>query len=272
MPSRSPPIQLPKRRGRARVGEPRSQRPLEVGNRVPEALLEEPQSLPDLVDDPRALGADLVRLPEKRDLLREPVLDPPALRERGGLVVEAGEERGHPAMRVEDGTTRSLGGMRSEDELHPQPRARRLQRRGVDATAVEVPERIGERLARDPALGLVLASPADPVVLLGDVDELEEERERPQHGRLALESERGDRDAERLARPAGAGVARKRADPLLVVEQVPPALLDQHAPEQISEQANIGAQCRVGRHGPSLEKARAHPGVRGMHRHHPSCR
>ena len=74
----------------ARAREPLDERALELGDRVPEALLEEPQPLPDLVDDPRPLGADLVRLPEQRDLLGERILEPPPLGERRALVVEAG--------------------------------------------------------------------------------------------------------------------------------------------------------------------------------------
>src|SRR6185369_8223703 len=73
----------------ARPREPAHQGALELRNRIPEALLEEPQPLPDLVHDPRPLGADLVRLPEQRDLLRKRVLEPLALREGRALVVEA---------------------------------------------------------------------------------------------------------------------------------------------------------------------------------------
>ena len=126
----------------------------------------------------------------------------------------------------------------------------------ADAAAVELRERVGERLPRHAPLGLVLAAAPDPVVLLGDVDELEEERERPQHGRLPLEAEPGDGGAERLARAAGAGVAREGADPLLVVEQVLALLLDEHAPEQVSEQADVGAESGVGRHASQPRETR----------------
>ncbi len=53
----------------ARAVEPGPQRALEVGYSIPEGLLEEPEALADLIDDARALGADLVGLPEQRDLL-----------------------------------------------------------------------------------------------------------------------------------------------------------------------------------------------------------
>ena len=66
-PSRSPPIQVPNLSGSARqVLPPDGQ---EVGCGVPEAVLEEPERLPDLVHDARPVRANLVGLPEDRDLL-----------------------------------------------------------------------------------------------------------------------------------------------------------------------------------------------------------
>ena len=123
----------------------------------------------------------------------------------------------------------------------------------VDPAPVELRERIGERLARNPSLGLVLAAPADPVVLLGDVDELEEQRECPQHGALALGPERGDRVAERPPRAAGARIAGQGPDPLLLVEELLALLLDEHPAEQVAEQADVGTESGVGRHAKSLE-------------------
>ena len=69
LPSRSPPIQRaePERRaGQARLPDGE-----QVGRRVPQAVLEEPEPLTDLVDDPGPVGAHLVGLPEDRDLLGE---------------------------------------------------------------------------------------------------------------------------------------------------------------------------------------------------------
>ena len=157
-------------------------------------------------------------------------------------------------MRLEHGAARRLGRVGGEDELDPQACAGCLQRALLDAAAVEQRERLGERLARDAPLGLVLAPPSDAMVLLRDVDELEEERERPQHRCLAVVVERGDRRAERVARPSGAGITRKGPNPLLVVEQLLAVLLDEHAPEKVAKQANVRPQRGVGRHASSLEK------------------
>ena len=103
------------------------------------------------------------------------------------------------------------------------------------------------------------------MVLLGDVDELEEERERPQHGGLPVVVERSDRRAERVARSSGAGITRERADPLLVVEQLLALLLDEHPPEQVSEQADVRPQRGIGRHGiQPRETLRRRPGRTGV--------
>ena len=236
-----------------RAREPLDEGALELGDRIPEALLEEPQPLPDLVDDPRPLGADLVRLPEQRDLLGEPVLEPLPLREGRALVVEAGQERGDPPVGLEDGAARCLGRVGREDELDPEPRACRLDLGLVDPAPVELRERIGERFARNPPLGLVLAAPTDPVVLLGDVDELEEQRERPQHGALALRPERRDRVAERASGAAGARIAGQGPDPLLLVEEAPgpPA---RRAPGRAGRRA--GARWHGERYRPTREEPR----------------
>ena len=123
-----------------------------------------------------------------------------------------------------------------------------------DACALELAERVGERLPRHAALVLVLAPAPDPMVLLGDVGELEEERERAEHGRLLLEAELRDRLPERLPRAAGARIAGERPDPLLAVEQLLALLLDEDPPEQVAEQADVRAESAVCGHAASLER------------------
>jgi hypothetical protein len=92
---------------------------------------------------------------------------------------------------------------------------------------------------------LVLPPAADAVVLLREIDQLEVERERPQHQALPVDVERshgGPQLVARSARPGGAGEA---ADSLLGGEQVLALLLDKHAPEDVAEQANVAAERRV---------------------------
>jgi hypothetical protein len=77
-------------------------------------------------------------------------------------------------------------------------------------------------------------------MLLGDVDELEEQREGAQDGGLALEADPLHGGTERRSRPAGAGVARERAESFLVVEEILSLLFDEHAPEQVAEETDVG--------------------------------
>ena len=87
------------------------------------------------------------------------------------------------------------------------------------------------------------------MVLLGEVDELEVERERPQDVRLPLGRQGSDRLLE--PRPRGRRAARPRAtrevaDALLGLEQPRPALLDEYAPEDVAEQADVAPEWSVG--------------------------
>ena len=91
------------------------------------------------------------------------------------------------------------------------------------------------------------AAATDPVLLLGDVRELEVRRERAQHAGLAVDGQRRDRRGELAVLGPAAGRARERADALDVVEQVLARLLDEHAAEQVAEQADVAPEGRVGR-------------------------
>ena len=116
----------------------------------------------------------------------------------------------------EHGASGGLGRVRRQHELHRKP-AHRL----VEIRAFEPLDRLGERLARRPALVLVLAPPAEPMVLLGDVRELEVEREGAQDERLQLEREHGDGLAElgECGAVTGTRVACELPDSLHELEQ-----------------------------------------------------
>ena len=114
------------------------------------------------------------------------------------------------------------------------------------------PERVGQRLARDAVGALDVAPPPDAVLLLGEVGELEEERERAQDLRLLLEVELADGPRQLGAHGRVAGLARPAGDApdlLLPREQLLALLLDHDAAEQVAEQADVAAERRVGRHG-----------------------
>jgi hypothetical protein len=119
----------------------------EIRRGVPEALLEEPEPLADLVDDARALRADLVGLPEQRDLLPEAALEPQTLARREARVVERRHELGERAVLLEDRPRQRLRRMRRQDELDRDARRCRAQLLFSDSLLVEPEERLVERLA-----------------------------------------------------------------------------------------------------------------------------
>jgi hypothetical protein len=96
---------------------------------------------------------------------------------------------------------------------------------------------------------LVLAPAAQSVVLLGDVRQLEVQAEGAEHLPLALEFELRDGVPQFLP-PRGAALrarlARQPPDPLLLVEQLLPLLLDEYPAEDVAQQADVAAERRVG--------------------------
>ena len=228
-----------------RAGERLPVRLQQLLGRVQEAVLEEPEAVADLVEDARALRPHLVGLPEDRDLLGRAVGDLLAL-------VERRQERAQPRLRLEDGATRRLGRVRSEDQLERDVLGGRRQRLVADPALLQPPERVGERLPWDPVTALDVAAAAHAVLLLGQVGELEEERERAQDLGLPLEAELADGPGELGAhrRVAGlAGPAGDAPDLLLLREQLLALLLDHDTAEQVSEEADVAAERRVECHG-----------------------
>ena len=232
----------------------------EVGGGVPEAVLEEPERLPDLVDDARPLRTNLVCLPQDRDLLGERDLAVEPLGGREAHVVELLEERGQAAVLLEDRARQRFRRMGGEDELDGYPARRRRDVVAGDTVPLEQRERLGERLPRRPALALVLAAAPDAVVLFGDVGEVEVDGERAQDDGLRLDVERRDRLGERTLRAGVAAPAEpcEQADALLEPVDVLSLLLGEDASEDLAEQADVRAERRVGRrvggpaHGPTL--------------------
>ena len=88
-------------------------------------------------------------------------------------------------------------------------------------------------------------------MLLGDVRELEVERESAEDLRLLVEIQRRDRLRQlgpHLGVPALACPPRDVADLLLARQQLLALLLDHHAAEQVAEEADVPAERRVGGH------------------------
>ena len=82
------------------------------------------------------------------------------------------------------------------------------------------------------------------MVLLGDVREVEIERERTEDDRLRVDVEAPDRLGERRRRASVACAAEtgKEADPLLDAEELGALLLREHRAEDVAEQADVRAE------------------------------
>ncbi len=221
----------------------------ETGGGVPEAVLEEPERLPDLVDDARAVGPDLVRLPEDGDLLRERRLPLAALRRRQADVVELVEELGDPTMLLEDRARQRLGRVRRENELDRDPLGSGRDLLRGDRVSPEELDGLGERLARRSAQALVLSAAPHPVVLLGDVGEVEVDGEGAEDDGLRLDVERRDRLGERSggAFVAAPPEACEEAHPLLEAEDALALLLGEDPPEDLPEEPDVRAERSVWR-------------------------
>ena len=220
----------------------------ELGRDVEQARLEEPEPVADLVDDARTVRAHLVGLPQGGHLLGDRGKSRLPTRTVECRVVEPVEQPVEPQLRGEHGTPRRLGrvGRQHELEREPAPGGGQLPRAHV--RPLQPRERLRERLPRDALLVLVLAPPPQPVVLLGEVRELEVHREGAQH--LALPLQRQRRHGVGQPRARGCRAARPRAprqlaDALLVMEETLAALLDEHPAERLAEQADVATERRL---------------------------
>ena len=203
LPSMSPPIHEPNASGGWRAGQRaraiRCSRSVAADIRL---CSKNQSAVPDLVRDAQAVVPHLVGLPEQRHLLGDPLLGLEPLDRRDARVVEqraAARDRG--CARAARCAASSRSGARSGRAGSSPRRAPQL----VAGDGRELLERIFERLARDAAVVRVLAPPAQPMVLLGEVRELEVEAERAQDERL--------RSRRRAGRVDGAdGAPSRRAE------------------------------------------------------------
>ena len=224
-------------------------------------MLEEPQSVPDLIGDAQPVMTHLVGLPQQRDLFGDPPLGVAPLARRQPSVVEPDELLRDADVGEQHGSPRRLGRVSGQDEADP--RLARPCRELVARHRFEEPERILERLARDPAVVCVLATPAQAMVLLGEVRELEVEAERAQDERLRLRLEIVDRVGRRDGAVAPR-LSRLPADAFDELEQVPSLLFDENLAQDRAEQPDVAAEWsgRVAHRGPVRTAGRVRSGRR----------
>jgi hypothetical protein len=172
-------------------------------------------------------------------------------------------------LRGEHRSTGCLGRVRGEHELERQAPAGRREPPSAHARSLQRGECVCQRFPRHALLVLVLPPAAKPVVLLGQVGELEVQRECAEYLGLTLERQRPDCRAERPAGRLGPGRASTSGElpnAFLGLEEAAAALLDEDATEDVAEEANVPPQRSVGAWGahgrsgvPALRRSRAQP-------------
>ena len=174
-PSMSEPAHEPKPTSRpsARTSNVRSSSSSTSGHRVEQRRLEEEQVAADLVLDHRAHAAHLVGLPQQRHRLAQLAEQHAAAGAADPRVVERVEPAGDAQLVVEHGAARRLRRVRGEHELEVQGA------HGGGQVGARLAQQVGglhQRLALARAGRVVVAAPAHPLALLGDVGELELQR------------------------------------------------------------------------------------------------
>ena len=170
------------------------------------------------------------------------------------------EQLAEPEMGSERRAAGRLRGMCGEHELEGDipgsARDRFRARAGVQDTV----ERGPKRLARDPTLLAVAPSPARPMMLLGDVGQLEVDGERPENARLVRPRQTPNLgDDVSLARHLLPRIARTKADALDRRQQLLALLLDDDLPEHPPEGADVSPK-RVRAHARQYRPTRSYLG------------
>ncbi len=206
--------------------------PVDGRERREDRLVEQREHRAHLVQRLGPVRPDRVRTPQPRDLLAHPALDLTLLGDPERPVLLLLEQRADPPQVLHDRAPLRLGGVGGQHGGDPEVAHRRR-------IHVERRDRVAHRLPR----AAPFAQGPDAVPLLGQVDQLEVARERPDHVFGAVQVER--RDQIRHAPPAGV--------------RGPAAVRDRGLAERLDLAQERGAPAlrdRVPEHG------RQHPDVR----------
>ncbi len=223
---------------------------LEIGadarQQIPEDLVHEVEPGAHLVGDRGPGGAGPVGEPERGDLRLERLVElaPPA---RQQVPVEQPAEDLADALELrEHGAALGLGGVRGQDQLDPERGEQGRHARGIDAPRPEQADRLADRLPDGSGMlgPLAGAEGLDAVHFLGEVDQVEVDREGGGGGARGLRGQLGDRAREldrglHLARAPGLG---QGADALLRLEERDGFLRAEHLTEGFAEQVDGGRE------------------------------
>ena len=167
-------------------------------------------------------------------------------------IVHGVEQPPDAALRDEERPATRLGGVGGQDRVDLHPGEQRHDVLAAQAGA-QARDRLADGVVDRPAArpAGTRAQGADPVPLLGEVDELEVDRERVADGGELPEIEVADPGGHALAiavrlrrgrRVVAAGRDHPAADPLHQDEQLRAALLGDHLPEERAEQPDLAAE------------------------------
>ena len=251
--------------------------PVQPRHQLPQRLLEVVQAVAHLVEDRGRAAPDLLGEPERGDLLPDAVAQLRALAGRPPRVVELLDEIGQPPQLEENRAPASLGGVGGEDGLDEARRQQLPHPVGSHSGGRRLGQRLLDRFSAgggprsrgvDPRslieLGGLSGPPrpplqhqlppaqhAQPVVLLGQVDEVEVGREGPDEEPALVHPQTvGARPQPPASFPEIVAVLAGRRAHLLragavLLDQGEAGLaflLAQHVPEQAAERVDVRAQ------------------------------
>ena len=169
-----------------------------------------------------------------------------ALSRQQVAVVEGGQLGGDGVVFLDQGAPRHLSGMRGEDQLDIDP----PELAGQLFWGMPARHQALEQLGQHPViegLRLVRPTPADAVILLGNIGQVEKLIEGPRHRQQLVITERGQRLAQ-LPVASGRALApglRPLADLFDLGQEGLAALVANTVAEQLAEQVNLFAQTRI---------------------------
>ena len=249
--------------------------PLEPGHHREQRLVEDRERGPHLVQRRRGHGAQVARVPQERDLLAQAAAQVGVLVGRRERVVQRVEQPPDPPQGDQQRAAPRLGRMGGEHRVDDEaagPSPRRGRGRGP-GRAARRPRRSTRRSARPRARRARVAQDADPLPLLGEVDELEVQRERLGDGGRTRQVQARDlrRPAAPARRPAGTGSPGRRggarssgAGSAPRARTAPARLLRDDLPEQRAEQPDLARAAGRGRARCRGPQARRRPPGTGI--------
>ena len=255
-------VELP----RIPFGEAAAERFVDPRHRLPQPRHERQPAF-DLVEDTRPRRPEKGGLPEDRQLAADIGLDPGAFAGEEIGPIKLLESVAHPPQLRADRAPFRLAGVGGEDELHREPLERGGDVGGAEAERLQLADRRSRGFGGRFRVAIAFPFPQHPNALpvLGDVGEIEIDRERLGHEPGPDDVEPLDAFGERRLGPllAGPTVVGERSDPLHQPGDILPCLIDDHLSEEGIEEPHIAEEEVIVRHGlvPTLGEGNGQGGL-----------